>query len=119
MSTSKVTRFKLPVTCACGSTLQAAATCDEQHLRFAQTCASYDRKHWFRVPTHYDSHHGVLLIKHKPERVCSGRRDESSHHLQGPCSMLGRRRICGLTKPKHNLPSHCDPCCPYCMHLPC
>ena len=37
-----------------------------------QTCASYDRKHWFRVPTAYDSHHGVLLIKHKPERVGGG-----------------------------------------------
>ena len=35
----------------------------------AQTCASYDRKHWFRVSTAYDSHKGVLLIKHKPERV--------------------------------------------------
>jgi len=42
---------------------------NQQSVYCAQTCASYDRKHWFRVPTHYDSQHGVLLIKHKPERV--------------------------------------------------
>lgn len=31
-----------------------------------QACASYDRKHWFRVPTTYDGQ--VLTIAHTPER---------------------------------------------------
>ncbi|KAK9823110.1 hypothetical protein WJX72_000350 [[Myrmecia] bisecta] len=31
-------------------------------------CASYDRMHWFRVPSSYDSSTGVFTIKHKPER---------------------------------------------------
>lgn len=29
-------------------------------------CASYDRKHWFRVPTHYDG--DKLIIKHTPAK---------------------------------------------------
>ena len=32
-------------------------------------CASYDRRHWFRVPTSYDESSGVLSIQHKPEQV--------------------------------------------------
>mmetsp|Transcript_66718 Transcript_66718/g.211191 ORF Transcript_66718/g.211191 Transcript_66718/m.211191 type:complete len:289 (+) Transcript_66718:265-1131(+) len=32
------------------------------------SCASYDRKHWFRVPTAYDESTGVLTISHTPER---------------------------------------------------
>lgn len=31
-------------------------------------CASYDRQHWFRVPTSYDNESGVLSIQHKPEQ---------------------------------------------------
>ena len=33
------------------------------------TCASYDRQHWFRVPTSYDKSSGVLSIQHKPDKV--------------------------------------------------
>ena len=37
-----------------------------------QACASYDRKHWFRVQdTTYDKEKGVLAWHHKPERVGS------------------------------------------------
>ncbi|KAL3153308.1 hypothetical protein ABBQ38_011652 [Trebouxia sp. C0009 RCD-2024] len=31
-------------------------------------CASYDRRHWFRVPTSYDESSGALSIQHKPEQ---------------------------------------------------
>ncbi|KAI3431588.1 hypothetical protein D9Q98_004638 [Chlorella vulgaris] len=31
-------------------------------------CASYDRRHWFRVPTEYDGESGVLSWTHTPER---------------------------------------------------
>ena len=35
-----------------------------------QTCASYDRKYWFRIKdTTYDKEKGVLAWHHKPERV--------------------------------------------------
>lgn len=33
-----------------------------------QAVASYDSKHWFRVPTSYDAAKGVLLIEHTPEK---------------------------------------------------
>ena len=33
------------------------------------TCASYDRQHWFRVLTSYEASSGVLNIQHKPEQV--------------------------------------------------
>lgn len=35
------------------------------------TCASYDRQHWFRVPTSYDKASGVLSIQHTPEQVAN------------------------------------------------
>lgn len=34
-----------------------------------QACASYDRKHWFRVPTKFDEEKGDLVIEHEPEKV--------------------------------------------------
>lgn len=33
-----------------------------------QSCASYDRQHWFRVPTNYDESSGTLSIQHRPEQ---------------------------------------------------
>ena len=35
-----------------------------------QACASYDRKHWFRIhDTTYNKEKGILAWHHKPERV--------------------------------------------------
>ena len=38
-------------------------------FRDYKSCASYDRKFWFRVPTEFDKSTGVLTIKHTPARV--------------------------------------------------
>ena len=43
------------------------------------TCASYDRQHWFRVPTSYEESSGVLSIQHQPEQVSLTTCDEAVH----------------------------------------
>ena len=42
-------------------------------------CASYDRQHWFRVPTSYEESSGVLSIQHKPEQVSLATCDSVLH----------------------------------------
>ena len=70
------------VLCRCGrhGTEAAQDTCMASHEVAVtmqawpnyQACASYDRKHWFRVlDTDYDKDKGVLAWHHKPERVRS------------------------------------------------
>eukprot|EP00238_Polyblepharides_amylifera_P015805 CAMPEP_0196581862 /NCGR_PEP_ID=MMETSP1081-20130531/36049_1 /TAXON_ID=36882 /ORGANISM="Pyramimonas amylifera, Strain CCMP720" /LENGTH=419 /DNA_ID=CAMNT_0041902247 /DNA_START=83 /DNA_END=1342 /DNA_ORIENTATION=+ len=55
------------VSCVFNLTNARGASYEEAWEEY-QSTASYDRQHWFRVPTSYDQHSGVLSINHTPDQ---------------------------------------------------
>lgn len=61
--------FRLQGACGTGCTMRIVNAGDASYpdgWRDYKAVASYDRQHWFRVPTAYDN--GVLTISHTPEQ---------------------------------------------------